>query len=650
MELYKWVYQMEAVMLLKVFPIDDYSLYLFHEGTNYRSYQLLGAHIINDCKTSGVRFALWAPNAREISVVGDFNNWQGGKHKMQKVNKLGIWSTTIAGLKTGNLYKYEIITDGGEVIIKADPFAFFSELRPHTASVIYNLADYNWQDQSWQHLKKTANVYQQPILIYEVHLGSWKRDDDNNFLNYRQLAKQLVDYVVEMGYTHIELLPVSEHPLDDSWGYQTTGYYSATSRYGTPHQLMYLIDQCHQRGVGVILDLVLGHFCKDSHGLRCFDGTAVYENDNLLKSENHQWGTANFDFTKPEVWSFLISNVVFWLDIYHIDGVRLDAVANMLYLDYAKEPGQWVSNKYGGNENLEAVAFLKRLNEVIFKYFPNTLVMAEESSQWPLVTKPTYVGGLGFNFKWNMGWMNDILKYMDLDPVNRKWHHNQLTFSFMYTYAENYVLPLSHDEVVHGKKSLLDKMPGDYWQKFANLRLLFGYMMAHPGKKLLFMGAEFGQFAEWQFDKCLDWQLLNYELHNKTHNYVKALNHFYRNQRCLWELDHEEKGLEWIDANDYNQSIITFVRRGKGINDYLIVICNFTPVVREKYRIGVPEPGTYIEVFNSDLEVYGGSNNSNDCVMTACDVPWHNRCYSIEVKIPPLAVLYLKPDLNDFKR
>lgn len=636
-----------------MFPIDDYNLYLFHEGTNYRTYQLLGAHLITDRENNGknseVRFSLWAPNAQEIRVVGDFNDWNGKYHQMQRINKGGIWSTVIKGLKSGEKYKYEIISRDGNKYLKSDPFAFYSELRPNTASIICDLDNYSWQDHRWQHNKSITNIYQQPTLIYEVHLGSWKRSLDNSFLNYREIANQLINYVVEMGYTHIELMPLSEHPFDGSWGYQTTGYFSATSRYGTPHELMYLIDKCHQHGIGVILDLVPGHFCKDGHGLWRFDGSPLYENENPMKSENYQWGTANFDFTKLEVWSFLISNMVFWLDIYHIDGLRLDAVANMLYLDYAKEPGQWISNTHGGNENLEAVAFLKKLNEVIFKHFPNTLVIAEESSEWPLVTKPSYVGGLGFNYKWNMGWMNDILDYMKLDPVNRKWHHNQLTFSFMYTYSENYILPLSHDEVVHGKKSILDKMPGDYWQQFANLRLLYGYMIAHPGKKLLFMGGEFGQFIEWQYQQSLDWHLLDYEMHQKLNYYVRLLNHTYKEQRCLWELDHEERGLEFIDANDYNQSIIVFLRRGKNIKDYLIAVCNFTPVVREQYRIGVPELIAYQEVFNSDLGIYGGSNQRNDSLIAASEVPWHNRQYSIELKIPPLAVIFLKPAYKDDK-
>lgn len=628
---------------MKVFPLDDYNTYLFHEGTNYFSYLTLGAQLIVEQLGSGVRFAVWAPHAREVRVVGDFNHWNGCHHRMVKVNDGGIWSIFINDVKEGDLYKYEIHTQRGEVLLKSDPYGFFAEQRPNTASVVYNLQNYNWQDEDWQREKRCINLFQQPILIYEVHLGSWRRKENNNFLSYYELANQLIDYVLEMGYTHIELMPITEHPLDGSWGYQTTGYFSATSRFGSPRDLMYFIDQCHQRGIGVILDFVPGHYCLDAHGLSFFDGTPLFENENPLRSENKQWGTANFDFTKPEVWSFLISSAVFWLDVFHIDGFRVDAVANMLYLDYAKQPGQWVSNIYGGNENLEAVAFMKKLNEVIFEHFPNTLMIAEESSQWPMITQPTYIGGLGYNFKWNMGWMNDILEYMQLDSIHKKWYHNKLTFSFMYTYSENYFLPLSHDEVVHGKKSLLNKMPGNYWEKFANLRLLYSYMFSHPGKKLLFMGGEFGQFSEWQCEQSLDWHLLNYDMHKKLHTFAKDLNHFYRNHRSLWELDHDVRGLDLIDANDSNQSIITLMRRGKSANDYLIVVCNFTPIPRYNYRIGVPQLVTYQEVFNSDAAEYGGSNFRNNAILSAENMQWHNKPYSLEVNIPPLAAIFIQP-------
>lgn len=619
---------------------SDDEIYLFHEGSLYKSHQLLGAHVTEEKGVQGVRFSVWAPNAGKVNVVGDFNGWQGGSHAMHRVKQSGIWTLFVPGLKPMDLYKYEIHTHQEEVFLKSDPYAFYSEIRPGTASRIFSLDGYPWGDQSYQEKKKRYPVYEKPVLIYEVHAGSWRRKD-GEFLTYRELADQLVDYVTDMGYTHVELLPVMEHPYDASWGYQATGYYAVSSRYGTPHDFMYLVDRFHQRGIGVILDWVPAHFCKDSHGLARFDGTPLYESLEPLRAENRQWGTLNFDFAKPEVRSFLISNALYWLDVFHIDGLRVDAVAFMLYLDYGKQKGQWLPNQYGGKENLEAIAFMKKLNEVVFANFPEALMMAEESSAWPAVTKPTYLGGLGYNFKWNMGWMNDLLCYMQMDPIHRKWHHHLLTFSFMYAFSENYVLPLSHDEVVHGKRSLLDKMPGDYWQKFANLRLLYGYMTAHPGKKLLFMGGEFGQFIEWSESKSLDWHLLDYDMHQRMREYVKALNHFYRSERNLWELDHEERGFQWIDPHDYSQSIVTFLRRGKEPGDFLIIVCNFAPVVRAGYRIGVPCLGEYFEVFNSDLRAYGGSGQINSLVR-AENLAWHNQPFSVEINVPPLAVVYLK--------
>jgi len=619
----------------------SYDLYLFHQGSHYRTYEIFGAHLEEMAGEKGVRFCLWAPNAREVRVVGDFNRWQGERHVMTKITPSGIWSVFVPRLKEGDLYKYEIHTDSEQVLLKADPYSFHSEPRPGTASKVFSPQGYEWQDRQWQQNKGTKPVYERPLLIYEVHLGSWRKKD-GQFLSYRELADQLVDYLIRMGYTHVELLPLTEHPLDGSWGYQSTGYYAPTSRYGTPHDFMFFVDQCHQAGLGVILDWVPGHFCKDDHGLRNFDGSPLYEYAAPRRSENEQWGTANFDLGKEEVVSFLISNALFWLDYYHIDGLRVDAVAHMLYLDYGKQEGQWVANQYGGKENLEAIAFLKRLNEAIFKYHPHALVIAEESTTWPLVTRPTYLGGLGFNYKWNMGWMNDMLRYMEMDPIHRKWHHNLLTFSFMYAFSENFILPLSHDEVVHGKKSLLDKMPGDYWQKFANLRAFYGYMMAHPGKKLLFMGGEFGQFSEWQVENNLDWHLLDYDMHKKFQQYVKDLNHFYRQENSLWEQDHSWQGFQWIDPHDYSQSVITFLRKARHPRDYLIIVCNFTPVVREGYRIGVPDLREYTEVFNSDREVYGGSGQING-TLRASRSAWHNQPYSLEIKIPPLAAVFLKP-------
>lgn len=619
---------------------SDYDLYLFHEGTNYRSYQMMGAHLLQQDGVEGTRFTVWAPHAREVRVVGNFNEWQGHNHIMEKVGDSGVWSIFVPGLKIGELYKYEIHTHSGVIFLKSDPYGFYAEERPGTASAIYPITDYIWQDEEWQKEKQDLPVYERPMLIYEVHLGSWKKKD-GEFLTYRDLADQLVDYVLEMGYTHVELLPVMEHPFDGSWGYQATGYYSVTSRYGNPHDLMYFIDVCHQKGIGVILDWVPGHFCKDDHGLRNFDGAPLYEHDNPAKSEN-EWGTLNFNFEKPEVRSFLISNALFWLDVYHIDGIRVDAVAAMLYLDYGKNGGHWIPNKYGGNENLAAMEFMQKLNEEVFKHFPNTLMIAEESTAWPMVTWPAHLGGLGYNYKWNMGWMNDMLRYMEMDPIHRKWAHNLVTFSFMYAFSENFILPLSHDEVVHGKKSLLDKMPGDYWQKFANLRVFYSYMMAHPGKKLLFMGGEIGQFIEWNHQESMDWHLTDYDMHKKLQVYVQSLNNFYKNEKSLWELDHGWQGFNWIDPHDYTQSVITFMRKGNNQDDFMIVVCNFTPEVREGYRIGVPVLGEYQEVFNSDVESYGGSGQINAPVLEAQESGWHNQPYSLEIKVPPLAATFIK--------
>ncbi|AEG60815.1 1,4-alpha-glucan branching protein GlgB [Desulforamulus ruminis] len=620
---------------------SEYDLYLFHQGNHFNIYQVFGAHRVEAEGASGVRFTLWAPNARDVRVVGNFNKWQGQAHCMKKIGQSGVWSLFIPGLKDEELYKYEIHTPRGEVYLKADPCGFFAESRPSTASKIFSLAGYPWQDGSWRQEQSACPVYERPVNIYEVHLGSWRRKN-GCFLSYRELAHQLVDYALGMGYTHIELLPVMEHPYDGSWGYQTTGYFAASSRYGNPHDFMYFVDQCHQKGLGVILDWVPGHFCRDSHGLINFDGTPLYEGPDSLRADNQQWGTRNFNFSQPEVISFLISNALFWLDLYHIDGLRVDAVAFMLYLNFGRGPGQWVPNVYGGRENLEAIAFMKKLNEVVFDRFPQALMIAEESTAWPRVTGPTYLGGLGYNYKWNMGWMNDILKYMEMDPVHRKWAHQQLTFSFMYTYSENFILPLSHDEVVHGKKSLINKMPGDYWQKFANLRTLYGYMMAHPGKKLLFMGGEFGQFLEWQEYQSLDWHLLDYDLHQKLHCYVRELNHFYQREKSLWQLDHHGEGFQWIDPHNNNQSIITFMRKARDLRDFTIILCNFTPVLREGYRIGVPQGVAYREVFNSDWEIYGGSGQNNG-ILRAEKISWHNQPFSLEMKIPPLAVVFLKP-------
>ncbi len=628
---------------MSTFPSSE-DLYLFHEGTLYHSYRMMGAHVTNVQGVAGVRFTVWAPNACAIRVLGDFNGWDGTGCGMERVDSNGVWTLFVPGASEGNHYKYEIHASDGRIRLKADPYAFYSELRPGTASRVYDLRGYNWQDQQWQRNKRQTSSYNRPLSIYEVHLGTWKKRDQSNeeLYTYKELAEELVDYAAEMGYTHIELMPLAEHPFDRSWGYQATGYYSVTSRYGTPKDFMHFVDRCHQKGIGVIMDWVPGHFCKDDHGLRQFDGQPVYEYADPLKAEKLEWGTLTFDFGRKEVVSFLISNAVFWMDLYHIDGIRVDAVASMLYLSFGRPPELAVKNEWGGDDNPHAIAFLRKLNQVIFSYYPQALMMAEDSTDWPLVTAPVHKGGLGFNFKWNMGWMNDMLRYIQLDPVHRRWHHNLITFSFMYTFSENYILPLSHDEVVHGKRSLLHKMPGDYWQKFANLRVLFGYMMGHPGKKLLFMGGDFGQFDEWKDLEDLDWFLLDYELHGKMHRYVRELNQFYQRQPALWELDHQLDGFRWINPHDESQSVVVFQRKGCNPQDDLILVCNFTPTVHPDYRIGVPHPGVYQVLFNSDALEYGGSGQSNRDEILSEPREWHQMPCSLSVVVPPLAAIYLK--------
>lgn len=624
--------------------LSDHDLYLFHQGNLFHSYTLMGAHLHKVKGRIGVRFTVWAPNAGRVSVVGDFNHWNGKNHVMKRITSNGVWTTFIEGLKEGELYKYEIESKSGEVFQKSDPYAFYSELRPNTASQVGLLNTYQWNDEAWQEQKQTQNHFEEPLLIYEVHLGSWKLHKEGTFYTYRDLAHELVDYVSGMGYTHIELLPISEHPFDKSWGYQQTGYFSVTSRYGSPNDFKYFIDRCHQKGIGVILDWVPGHFCKDDHGLRLFDGNPVFEYKDLKVAEKKEWGTLTFDFGRPEVVSFLISNALFWMDVYHIDGLRVDAVSSMLYYNHGKNGEEAeIRNKYGGYENLEAISFLQKLNETVFHYYPNALMLAEEATAWPNVSRPTYLGGLGFNFKWNMGWMNDMLKYMELDPIHRKFHHHLITFSFLYAFSENFILPLSHDEVVHGKKSLLNKMPGDYWRKFANLRAFYGYMAAHPGKKLLFMGGEFGQYDEWKELEDLDWEVLDYELHKKMQHYVKKLNQFYIKEPSLWQLDHNQEGFQWIDPNNCDQSIVSFIRKGYEQKDQLIIICNFTPVVYHNYKVGVPFLSDYKEEFNSDLGEFGGSEQVNNVLLKAAEKNWHNQPYFIEVTVPPLAVVIFRP-------
>ena len=627
---------------MKNSPLSEYAIYLFNQGDNYRSYQMLGSHLVNFQGENGVSFAVWAPHAKSVSVVGDFNHWDGTVHVMSKCGSSGIWQIFISGMTEHTFYKYQITTAYGKIILKADPYAFCAELRPNTASKVYSLENYAWNDAAWLEQRKHYNSYQAPMLTYEVHLGSWRRGVNGEFLSYKEMAEQLVSYVKEMNYTHIEIMPICEHPFDGSWGYQATGYFAVTSRYGEPKDFMYLVDLCHQNNIGVILDWVPGHFCRDDHGLRKFDGQPLYESPDPMLAENDEWGTTNFDYSRYEVKSFLISNAMFWLDVYHIDGLRIDAVANMLYLDYGKEDGQWKPNKHGGNGNLAAMDFLRHLNHVVFENHPNALMIAEESTSWPLMTKPVYIGGMGFNYKWNMGWMNDILKYMEFDAIYRKWNHNLITFSLMYAFSENYVLPLSHDEVVHGKKSLVEKMPGDYWQKFANLRAFYGYWMAHPGKKLLFMGSEFAQFIEWKYYDSLDWHLLEYPLHKKMHDFVKNLNAFYVEQKSLWEIDCDWKGFEWIDCHDYSKSVISFIRKTKKMQDFVIVVCNFTPEVHYGYRIGVPQSGKYLEVLNSDATEFGGSGVSNIQELNTEPISWHNQENSLVLTLPPLSTIYLK--------
>ena len=625
--------------------LTEYDLHLLGEGTHYREYEKLGAHLITFEGAGGVHFSVWAPNARSVHVIGDFNGWDNRRHPMRLLGTSGIWEIFMPELGEGEKYKFEVRSKFNKhQAVKADPHGFCFERRPKSASVVCDIDGYRWGDSAWLEKRGGKNWFESPVSIYEVHLGSWMRHgEEDGFLTYRELADKLIAYVKEMGYTHIELLPVSEHPLDASWGYQTIGYFGVTSRHGTPGDFMFFVDTCHRNNIGVILDWLPAHFPKDGHGLGFFDGTCLYEHMDPRKGEHRDWGTLIFNYGRNEVRGFLISNALFWFDKYHIDGLRVDAVASMLYLDYSRKPGEWIPNQFGGNENLEAIDFIKKFNEVTHKYYPGILTIAEESTAWPGVTKPVYLGGLGFDMKWNMGWMNDTLEYISKEPVHRRFHHNNLTFSLLYAFSENFILVLSHDEVVHGKRSMLNKMPGDMWQKFANLRLFYGYMYGHPGKKLLFMGGEIGQWDEWKFYQGLDWHLLEYEQHAKLKKYVGHLNEIYAAEPSLHEVDFDQKGFEWIDFRDTDKSIISFIRRAGKTEDYTLVVCNFTPLPRSDYRIGVPEKCFYREILNSDSADYWGSNVGNAGGVYSEPVPWHGKPCSIKIVLPPLAVLYFKP-------
>jgi 1,4-alpha-glucan branching enzyme len=621
--------------------LTELDLYLLAQGTHYRSYEKLGAHLVE----GGVHFAVWAPNAESVSVMGDFNDWVPGKAQMQLRPEAGVWELSVPTIGEGASYKYHVVSRfNGYRADKADPYAFYSELRPGTASRVWNPDSYTWRDSRWMN-SRPATPLMCPISIYEVHAGSWMRvhGENNRWLTWRELAEKLRDYVCEMGYTHVEFLPVAEHPFDGSWGYQVTGYFAPTSRFGTPSDFMYLVDCLHQGGIGVILDWVPAHFPTDEHGLGYFDGTHLYEHADPRQGMQQEWNTLLFNFGRSEVRNFLLSNALFWLEKYHIDGLRVDAVASMLYLDYSKKPGEWIPNRFGGKENLDAIAFLRILNEQAYAEHPRTMIIAEESTAWPMVSKPTWLGGLGFGFKWNMGWMHDTLDYISKDPVFRSFHHNQLLFGLMYAFTENFILPFSHDEVVYGKGSMLGKMPGDDWQKFANLRLLYGYMFGHPGKKLLFMGNDFGQWKEWNHDSDLDWDLLEQPRHQQLKRWVRDLNTMMRGEPSLYELDSDPTGFEWIDCNDVSRSVVSFLRKSRGAEEMLLFVSNFTPVPHHNYRIGAPKGGFWKEIMNGDAPLYGGSGQGNMGGVEASPLPVHGRPWSLSITVPPLATVVFKP-------
>jgi 1,4-alpha-glucan branching enzyme len=623
--------------------LGELDMHLYCEGTHYEIYRKLGAHLMEVNGHAGVLFSVWAPNAQRVSVVGDFNDWDGRLHPMRKRVESGIWEIFIPGVGEQAHYKFELRNCFGQIVLKGDPYAFYSQHGLQTASLVFNLERFTWSDREWMEARRTRQWHKEAVSVYEVHLGSWARvpEENDRYLSYREFSDRLIKYVKEMGFTHIELMPVAEHPFDGSWGYQITGYYSPTSRYGNPDEFREFVDLCHQAGIGVILDWVPGHFPKDAYGLAQFDGTHLYEHADPRQGEHQDWGTLIFNYGRNEVRNFLIGNALFWLDEYHIDGLRVDAVASMLYLDYSRQPGAWIPNVHGGRENLEAIYFLKRFNEVSYERFPGIMTIAEESTAWPGVSRPTFLGGLGFGFKWNMGWMHDFLVYMSREPVYRKYHQGDITFSLLYAFQEHFILVLSHDEVVHGKGALLNKMPGDPWQKFANLRMFYAWMYSYPGKKLLFMGGEFGQWQEWNHDRSLDWHLLQFPGHAGLRRLVQHLNYLYKNEPALWQLDDSYEGFDWIDFHDAESSIVAYFRKAQD-GPILIFAVNATPVPRHAYRIGAAGEGWYEEILNTDAETYGGSNVGNFGGVHADAIPWQGQTHSISINLPPLGVVAFK--------
>ncbi|HEY6342458.1 MAG TPA: 1,4-alpha-glucan branching protein GlgB [Bryobacteraceae bacterium] len=632
--------------------LSDFDLHLLGEGKHFRSYEKLGAHLTEFAGRRGARFAVWAPNAERVSVIGPFNDWNPHANPLAS-SDVGVWSAFVDGIESGALYKYHIESRSAGnrpeyKVDKADPYGFAAEIRPHTASRVWDIDTYTWRDGQWMSSRRNRNSLDSPVTIYEVHLGSWRRmpEEGNRWLTYREIAPLLAEYVHDAGYTHVELLPVMEHPFDGSWGYETIGYYAPTSRFGDPTDFMYMVDHLHQHEIGVILDWVPAHFPKDEAGLGYFDGTHLFEHADPRLGEQPDWNTLIFNYGRREVKNFLIGNALFWCDKYHVDGLRVDAVAAMLYLNYGRREGQWIPNRFGGKENLDAIQFIRELNEHVYSAFPDVMMIAEESTAWPMVSRPTYLGGLGFGSKWNMGWMHDMLAYMSLDPVFRSYNHNYITFSLMYAFSENFVLPFSHDEVVYGKGSMIGKMPGDEWRKFANLRVLYGTMFGHPGKKLLFMGNEFGQWSEWSHDGSLDWRLLKQPYHSGLLRWVRDLNTLYRGEPSLFELDYDAAGFEWIDCNDSQRSVISFIRRARNRDDILVFVCNFTPVPRHNYRVGVPAGGYWKEVLNSDAPLYGGGGQGNEGGLNAAPLPIHGRPFSLNATLPPLGVVVFQPEVS----